>query len=251
VKKQLARKGKKFLESSIFKARKALVEKGLDPGRDSMIMPWATYSPWLQDADFQACHQVIQAYTLVDLFRCYELWHLVGQTSALDGDILEVGTWRGGTGALLGYRAEKLGLKLEVFLCDTFEGVVKTGEADDSYSGGEHDDTSVPVVEDVIRRLDVSCIRILQGIFPEDTGDRVADRRFRFCHIDVDVYQSGKDVLEWVWPRLAVGGLVVFDDFGFASTKGITKLVHEMEGRPDLVCFQNLNGHAVFVKTRS
>jgi O-methyltransferase len=63
------------------------------------------------------------------------------------------------------------------------------------------------------------------------------------------VYQSGKDILEWVWSRMPIGGVVVFDDFGFPSTTGITKLVHEFEGRPDRVCVQNINGHAVFVKT--
>ena len=26
---------------------------------------------------------------------------------------------------------------------------------------------------------------------------------FRLCHIDVDVYQSAKDVFDWVWPRLS------------------------------------------------
>lgn len=250
VKKKLAKNGKRFLEKSIFWMRKTLVEKGLDPERDSLIMPWATYSPWLLDADFRACHAVIKDYTLVDLYRCYELWHLVGQTASLEGDILEVGTWRGGTGALLGKRAALLGLAAEVFLCDTFEGVVKTGEADECYSGGEHADTSIPVVEEVKDRLGIANIGILKGIFPEETSGRIEDRLFRLCHIDVDVYQSGKDILEWVWPRLVLGGVVVFDDFGFASTKGITKLVHEMETRDDLISLQNVNGHAVFVKIK-
>ena len=48
----------------------------------------------------------------------------------------------------------------------------------------------------------------------------VADRRFRLAHIDVDVYQSAADVLDWVWPRLSPGGVVVFDDYGFPATPG-------------------------------
>ena len=50
--------------------------------------------------------------------------------------------------------------------------------------------------------------------------------------------------------RVLDGGVVVFDDFGFSSTRGIATLVHETEGAADRVCVQNLNGHAVFVKTR-
>ncbi len=233
----------------LFWARRTFVEKNLDPRQNSILISWATYSPWLLDRGFQETHAAIKDHTLVDIYRCYELWHLLGQTEHLKGDVLEVGTWRGGTGCLLGARAKTLGLETEVFLCDTFAGVVKTGDSDANYGGGEHADTSVPIVKDLISQLDLDNIRILKGIFPEDTSEEISDRTFRLCHIDVDVYQSGKDILEWAWSRMPVGGIVVFDDFGFPSTTGITKLVHEFEGMSDRVCLQNLNGHAVFVKT--
>ena len=247
--KAIAKSGKHGIEKALFKVRKLLTEKHLDPARDSVLMSWATYSPWLLDAEFQSCHAAVRDYTLVDLYRCWELWHLLAETRPLAGDVLEVGTWRGGTGCLLGRRAQDLQMDATVFLCDTFEGVVKTGAAD-SYRGGEHADTSIPIVEECAARLGLRNISILRGIFPEATGAGIADRRFRFCHIDVDVYRSGRDVLEWVWPRLAVGGVVVFDDFGFSSTRGIATLVHEQEGLAGRLAVQNLNGHAVLIKTR-
>jgi O-methyltransferase len=72
----------------------------------------------------------------------------------------------------------------------------------------------------------------LQGIFPEETGHRVSETQFSRCLIDVDAYHSGRDVLEWVWPRLSVGGVVLFDDYGFPITKGIPQLVNaENAGR--------------------
>ena len=43
----------------------------------------------------------IKQNTLVDVYRCYELWSLAVRCAELPGDTLEVGTWRGGTGALL------------------------------------------------------------------------------------------------------------------------------------------------------
>jgi len=249
MKKQVAKTGKKLLERTVFAARRALVEPLLDARRDSTLISWATYSPWLQDPGFLACHATIRTHTLVDLYRCYELWHLVAQTSPLQGDLLEVGTWRGGTGCLMARRASALGFDATVYLCDTFTGVTKSSAADDAYSDGEHADTSESIVTDLAAQLELKNVRILRGTFPEDTSAAIENRSFRLCHIDVDVYRSAKDVLDWVWPRLAVGGIVVFDDFGFASTTGITQLVHDEEGRSDLVCVQNLNGHAVFVKT--
>lgn len=245
----ISRNGKRLFETFLFWGRRTFTEKHLDPARDTSIVTWATYSPWLLDEEFQKTHAVIRDNTLVDLFRCYELWHLLEQTAGLEGDIIEVGTWRGGTGCLLGHRATGLGLDAQVFLCDTFEGVVKTSDADASYSGGEHADTSQPLVQGLVDRMGLKNIQLLKGVFPEDTGDQVEGRTFRFCHIDVDVYQSGKDILDWVWSRMPVGGIVVFDDFGFSSTRGITQLVHEEEQKKDRVSFQNLNGHAVFVKT--
>jgi hypothetical protein len=40
-------------------------------------------------------------------------------------------------------------------------------------------------------------------------GVRIAGKTFRLCHCDVDVYESAKGVLDWVWPRLSPGGVVV------------------------------------------
>jgi O-methyltransferase len=76
----------------------------------------------------------------------------------------------------------------------------------------------------------------------------VADSTFRLCHIDKDVYESGKLILDWIWPKLVRGGLVVFDDGGALSTGGITHLVDEERCKPDRLMVHNLNGHAVFVK---
>jgi O-methyltransferase len=134
------------------------------------------------------------------------------------------------------------------YLCDTFQGVVKTGAQDRQYTGGEHADTSQDLVAALANKLGLSNIKILTGTFPEETGHVVAGLTFRMCHIDVDVYESGREILNWVWPRLVSGGIVVFDDYGFLSTGGITRLVNEERDKPDRVMIHNLNRHAVFVK---
>jgi O-methyltransferase len=215
----------------------------------SPIRPIATYSPWLQDIEFKKTHEIIRTNTLVGLYRLHELWNLVEQCVRLPGDLIEVGVWRGGTGCLMARRAQLLGSTATVFLCDSFRGVVKTSESDSRYRGGEHADTSVSLVQKLISDLGLSNTEILEGVFPEETGARVADRQFVFCHIDVDVYQSGLDVIEWVWPRMPVGAVVVYDDYGFEGCDGVTRLVNERIGLPGTLTIHNLNGHAVVVKT--
>ena len=219
--------------------------------RHAEVFPAATYSPWLADQGFQRVYQIVRDNTLVDIYRCYELWQLVAEAAKLPtGDLIEIGVWRGGTGALIAKRSQLLALAAKVFLCDTFQGVVKSGSRDSAYVGGEHADTNRAVVASLARSLNLNQVEILEGIFPDQTGDALRERTFRFCHIDVDVYDSAKDIVGWIWPRLVPGGLVVYDDYGFHSCVGITRFVNEERSQPDRIVVHNLNGHAIVMKVR-
>lgn len=222
-----------------------------EPGRlYTIITPRASLSPWNADTRFIELFEKAKPNTLVDLYRCHELWSLVGEAAKLaTGAIIEVGAWRGGTGALIAAKAQLLGINDLCYVCDTFCGVVKAGSLDPSYSGGEHADTSKTQVEQLYASLGLTNVRVLQGIFPDETGAPLQDTQFRFCHIDVDVYQSAKDVLDWIWPRLVRGGIVVYDDYGFDSCAGITKHVDEQRCIGDRLVIHNLNGHAILIKT--
>src|ERR1017187_2454853 len=215
------------------------------------LYPTATYAPWNLVPEFRSTYKLIQGNTLVDLYRCWELWTLVEQTAKPDGGILEVGVWRGGTGALMAKRALLAGSTDPVYLCDTFEGVVKAGPHDTHYKGGEHADTSQHIVERLLRTLDITNAHILKGIFPNETAHLIEPAaRFRLCHVDVDVYQSAKDVMAWIWDRMVPGGIVVYDDYGFDTCKGITEYVNDQMAESDRLVLYNLNGHSLVIKTR-
>jgi O-methyltransferase len=216
----------------------------------SIVIPEATYSPWNDDKEFVSTFDSIRQNTLVDIYRAHELWDLVQETISYGGDILEVGVWRGGTGCLMAKRAKQLNPSATVFLCDTFSGVVKASERDSHYHGGEHADTSVDIVRQLATKMGLDNIQLLKGIFPDATGDKIEDMRFSLCHIDVDVYESAKQVTEWVWPRLVTGGVIVYDDYGFLGCEGVTNLVNERRQHGGAVTLHNLNGHAIVVKVR-
>lgn len=214
------------------------------------VTPFATYSPWNKDSLFWTVHALVQEYTLVDKYRCYELWKLIEQSAKLNnGSIIEIGVWRGGTGALIARQAKNCRIEDRVFLCDTFTGVVKAGPNDSSYKGGEHADTTRQTVEELIfRRMSLDNVEILEGIFPDQTGYLIEGLQFRFCHIDVDVYQSAKDIVDWIWDKIVPGGIVVYDDYGFKGCEGIAKYVEEQMNLEDRLVIHNLNGHAVILK---
>jgi O-methyltransferase len=210
------------------------------------IIPFATYAPWQNDQEFLQTYNAIKEFTLVDKYRCYELWDLAKQVSLLSGHMIEIGVWKGGTGALISKAAELSGGG-EVFLCDTFVGVIKAGDKDTFYKGGEHKDTSIEIVNGLLESLYVTNAIILRGIFPEDFKIQMENRAFKFCHIDVDTYGSAKDIFEFIWPRLVVGGVVVFDDYGFHSVEGITRLFNEINVGNGFKIY-NLNGHGIITK---
>jgi O-methyltransferase len=212
------------------------------------VFPYATYSPWLQDPEFEAAFKLIVDHTLVDRYRLYELWQLAEQASKLDGDFLEVGVWRGGTAALMGARLAKFRPGATLHACDTFQGVPKASEKDTRYQGGEHAGTSAQMVQGLMTRCGLKNISILEGMFPEDTASSISDRRFSLVHIDVDTYNSGRDITEWVWNRMVPGALIIHDDYGTLGCEGITRLVNEERNKPDRLVIHNLNGHAIIVK---
>lgn len=214
----------------------------------SRLLPNATLSPWLNDIEFMDCFEKIKKNTLVDIYRCYELWDMAHQLRDVPGDVLEVGVWRGGTGAVLSMAITTMPEK-KIYLADTFNGVVKAGKNDALYQGGEHADTSVAIVRELLSSVTSKNAEILVGVFPDETG-LLGPEKISLLHCDVDVYESSRDIFDWAFPRISVGGVVIFDDFGFLGCNGVTKLCNEIR---NLNCFRfiyNLNGHAVLVRIK-
>jgi len=228
------------------------IKNGSGKFKYGLIKTTASYSPWLEDKDFLDVFRMIDGHTLVEFYRVYELWALVGEVCKLPGEaaLLEVGVWRGGTCGIIGKKLELCGSKDTLYAADTFTGVVKSSEKDSFYSDKEHADTDLASVKKLFYEdLKLKNITILQGIFPDDTEKLVPQgTKFRFCHIDVDVYKSAEGVLDWIWDRMIVGGIVVFDDYGAITCDGITQFVNEQKDKKDRLFVYNANGHAIFIK---
>jgi len=217
-----------------------LFSQGLSHGT---IEPYATYSPWLDDVEFNQLLKQVMSHTLVDVYRLWELKQLSKDCHLVPGDILEVGVWRGGSGAILCAMSPQK----KVWLADTFHGVVNQSEIDLSYNGGEHSDTSEEIVLSLLSKLELENFEICKGVFPDDTGQLIP-KLLSFVHIDVDVYESAKAIWFFVENRVSIGGIVVFDDYGFSSTSGVTLFVNEIRANPNYKFVYNLNGHAIFIR---
>lgn len=135
----------------------------------------------------------------------------------------------------------------KIFLVDTFQGVVKAGKMDTQYKGGEHSDTTQETVQALMISLTIHNVQLFKGIYPDEVLIN-PENGLRLCHIDVDTYQSAKEVMNQVWPMINKGGAVVFDDYGFWGCDGVTRFCNEVQLK-DAIFLYNLNGHAIFIKT--
>lgn len=235
-----------FYKSNLDLIRNLKLSKNVENIIHRHIISYATYSPWINDNDFTAIYNQVKDHTLVDIYRCYELYSFVKRNNNLKGDVLEVGVWKGGTGCILGHALNCVSPDSCIYLVDTFKGVVKAGINDTNYKGGEHADTSIQTVQSLVQRTGVKNVQILTGVFP-DNVQIPSNTKLRLCHIDVDTYESAFDIFNSVWPKIVAGGAVIFDDYGFWGCEGVTKLCNELSPKKSTFIY-NINGHAVFIK---
>lgn len=214
---------------------------------DWLFSPWCAPGAVRGHGDFhEYLITALEAGTAVGPERLYTLFTLAGQCLHLDGDFLEAGVWRGGTAALFAKLiAARSPRPRELHLFDTFAGMPPTHECDTYYKGGEFADTSADAVR--AKLAGAAFARFHAGRIP-DTFAGCEHLRFAFAHIDLDVYQSIADACAFVYPRLAVGGVMAFDDYAWSTCPGARRAVDEFFATRAMRPLVLSNGQAVVFK---
>jgi O-methyltransferase len=190
------------------------------------------YTPWLAAGPFQAIYARVRPFTVITPDRLHVLYTLATQASQLAGEFWECGVYRGGTAMMLAdVLGGEAGERPRLRLFDTFSGMPATDRARDLHKAGDFADTSA---ESVLQRVGGPFrAEVHQGLLP-DTFQGLEHARIAFAHIDVDIYQSMLDACAFIYPRLARGGFIVFDDYGMPSCPGARQAVDEFfRGRPE------------------
>jgi hypothetical protein len=157
----------------------------------------------------------------------HELLKLVER---VPGDTAECGVFEGATSYLI--CAANNGGRRHHFVFDSFQGLSQPGEKDGpEWSAG----MMASPLERAKANLPFPNLSFHPGWIPERFPD-VADRRFAFVHVDVDLYQPTLDSFNFFYPRLNPGGIIVCDDYGCTGCPGATRAVDEfMAGKPEKV----------------
>lgn len=175
---------------------------------------------WDSDEAFSALARQTDGYTIMDRTRCFMLYQFARQARAMDGEIAEVGVYKGGTAKLISKVVA--GTPKAVHLFDTFAGMPETDAARDTVKMDDFSNTSLDGVKKYLG--DCPNVRFYPGVFP-DTSAPVAGLKFCFVHIDVDIHRSIQDCCAFFYPRMLRGGIMVFDDYGHPDCPGVKPAV--------------------------
>ncbi|MBN1195981.1 MAG: class I SAM-dependent methyltransferase [Candidatus Aminicenantes bacterium] len=161
------------------------------------------------------------------LFRPSELaivYSLASACRSISGDFAEVGVFRGTSAKVI---ATAKGDK-SLFLFDTFGGLPLPGRRDGRFRQKQF----AASVQAVSRRLqNYADVTIVPGIFPA-SGVHLRNHHFAFVHLDVDLYASTRDCLEFFYPRMNPGGIILSHDY--AQAEGVQRAFDEFfAARPE------------------
>jgi len=213
-------------------------------------------TPWFGqvDADFDlAIKTVKEAGPLsVSLDRCYMLYALARNALSLNGVLAECGVYTGGTANLLAHLLSEQDLCIKhLHLFDTFVGMPDISvQARDYHRPGDYADTSLDFVKRRLSKYSELC-SFHVGTMPQTFAQVQEVESYVFVHVDVDIYPSATECCRWFYPRLVLGGVMVFDDYGFYPYRhAIKAAVDEFFSQIGIHVTTLPTGQAILIKTR-
>jgi O-methyltransferase len=166
--------------------------------------------------------------TMVGLGRLDDLEACVETVvrDGVEGDLIEAGAWRGGASILMRATLDALGeTERTVFVADSFQGFPASVALDERAAGFFAVDPEE--VRESFARLGLEHgVRIVAGYF-EETLAALADQRWAVVRLDADTYDATRAALDALYPRLAVGGYLIVDDYGVMAEHECRRAVEE------------------------
>jgi O-methyltransferase len=172
-------------------------------------------------------------YTMTTPARIYALARAVEYVSArrIPGTLVECGVWRGGSMMAVAHTLLRLGdTERDLYLFDTFAGMTAPTDEDVRRTG----ERAADLLAEQDRNADVWAIASLDDVreavlgvgYPverihfvegpvEETLPANAPDEIALLRLDTDWYESTKHELLHLYPRVASGGVLILDDYGF------------------------------------
>ena len=192
---------------------------------------------WDRPYDSQVCLDggwSAGAHTMIGLKLLDHLQYCVEDVLAnrVEGDLIETGVWRGGATILMRAVLKAYGVTDRlVWVADSFDGLPAPDPANYPADAGAHYHLNrfLAVPLEVVKSnfekyglLDEQ-VRFLKGWF-RDTLPGAPIEKLAVIRLDGDMYESTMDALNSLYPKLAVGGYLIADDY---ALPGCRQAVHD------------------------
>ncbi len=203
---------------------------------------------WMADENFNAYLRLVgEAAPIksISVSRHWMLYQLLRLTENVPGDTAECGVFRGAGSYLIVAFSERSGGAKSHHLFNSFEGLSEP-KGCDGLLWRQGDFSAAP--DSAMKLLArFSNVQSHRGWIPSRFHE-VSERSFSFVHIDVDLYEPTRDSIEFFYPRLSPGAVLVCDDFGMTTCPGATKAIEEfLRGKPEKMIFLP-DGGGFFIK---
>lgn len=173
--------------------------------------------------------------------EAYQIFMAVVRTAKINGEIAEVGVYKGGSAKII---SEAKGNKI-LHLFDTFEGLPSISEVDNpkQFQKGDYA-ASFENVKNYLKKY--QNVHLYKGFFPS-TSLPINNFMFSFVHLDLDLYESTLDSIKFFYPRMNKGGIIISHDYIDAS--GVRKAFDEFfEDKPEPI-IEMSGSQCLIVKT--
>jgi O-methyltransferase len=165
-------------------------------------------------------------FTMTSWERLYAAYQAVRHVCRhnIPGAVVECGVWRGGSSMMMARALlEHFGPRPELYLYDTFDGMVAPTEKDgaiaravwDAHDGRGFCLSPLDEVRANMRstKYPDALVRLVQGTV-ETTIPAVMPDAISILRLDTDWYESTLHELTHLYPRLVPGGALIIDDYG-------------------------------------
>ena len=191
-------------DQAAFDEGMAIIRQSLVPGSsfyhgDDMIA-WGRNMSFLDEMPADTSRADVRI-----AWRTYVIINLARRCARLDGDLMEIGCYRGDTSARVLDAVDLTGKRYWLYDLFGHEGA----------GAKVKDDASRATMESRVRaRFQGAPVNVVAGTVPQTLQESGPDR-VCFAHIDLNNAVPEVEALAWVLPRMSPGGAIVFDDYGW------------------------------------
>lgn len=153
--------------------------------------------------------------TLISTDRLCNIIRYSEMVKELEGDCAIAGVFKGGCVEVIA----KFNPHKTVWAFDSFEGMPESSDKDPYHKKGDFSEVEYGALYGYFKIL-YRNVELRKGYFADTFPKMNPYKKYSLVHIDCDLYDSVKCALDYFYPRMVEGGVIICDDIGWESVAG-------------------------------